>query len=278
VKTRELAQNFLKNQRTARHLVDLADGPDDALFVDLGAGKGAITEAAVALRSRVLAIEKDPRLVRNLKERFGNQPWVEIREGDLLGVSLPTEPFVLVSNPPFNLSTQLVRRWLTAEHFRPGAIIVERAFARRISGQFGTTKLSASLGAYLHIEIPVALHPAEFHPQPRVPTVIMTAARLPDPLIPWEERRAYWLFVNYLFERSHLTVGQSLSPLRIKGLPARLSTLPVRSATVEDVVSLYNCLRNSADRRWYLEVESFDRQLPAERRVNLSGGRSAAPR
>jgi len=266
MKSRELAQNFLRNPRTARRLVELADGPDGALRIDLGAGKGAITKAALTRGDRVLAIEKDDRLVRELTQRLGSNPALEICHGDLLDVQPPPEPYVCVGNPPFNISTQLVRRWMTTEQFISGAIIVEREFGRRIIGHYGTTKLSASLGAFLSMQVVGSLRPTDFQPQPRVHVAIMTAARLERPLVPWRQQRAYWLFVNYLFERSRLTVGASLAELRVPGLARSLADQPLRDASIEDIAWLFHHVRKHNGNRW-ARIESFERRLPSNRRA-----------
>jgi 23S rRNA (adenine-N6)-dimethyltransferase len=266
MRSRELAQNFLRNPRVARRLVDLADGPHGALCVDLGAGKGAITKVALTRGDRVLAIEKDDRLVRELTERFGGDPALQICHGDLLAVQPPPEPYVCVGSPPFNISTELVRRWMTTEHFMSGAIIVEREFGRRITGHYGTTKLSASLGPFLSMQVVGSLRPADFQPQPRVHVAILTAARLTRPLVPWDQRRAYWLFVNYLFERGRLTVGASLAELRIPGLPRSLTDKPVREASIEDAIWLFDHVRNHNGTRWS-RIESFERRLASNRRA-----------
>ena len=271
MRTREFNQNFLKNRRTARLLVRLADGPPGSLHVDLGAGRGVITEAALGLGKRILAIEKDVRFVRELDRRFGADSGVEICRGDLLEMPLPTEPYVCVGNPPFNISTQLARRWMTSPLFISAAVIIEHEFGQRITGHYGTTKLSASLGPFLRMDVPISLHPAEFHPQPRVHVAIMTSVRLEQPLVRWRDRHAYWLFVNYLFERSKPTVGASLSTLRLRGLPTRLEQTPLRDTGIADIVWLFDHVRG--DEQCWTRIESFERTLPPKRRALAPGPR-----
>jgi 23S rRNA (adenine-N6)-dimethyltransferase len=277
MKTLELGQNFLHNPRIARRIVRLAAGSDDALCVDLGAGKGVITEAAAGLGRRVLAIEKDSRLVRHLEGRFKADLRVQVSCADLLTVGLPSEAFICVSNPPFNLSTQLVRRWMTADHFESGAVIVEREFGRRIAGQFGATKLSLSLGAFLDIDVSNLLNSAEFYPRPRVPVAIMTVCRRETSLIPWSQRHEYWLFVNYLFERSRLTVGESLAPLRLGNITLQLSATPLRSLRVTDVVSLFRTVLAPNTEHRLDRIKAFDMALPAKRRALVTETPTPSP-
>lgn len=143
MRSRQLGQNFLRNKRTARRLVHLAGGEPQLLCVDLGAGTGSVTEAALAIRTgSILAVEYDQRLVAQLKARYADEPRVMVRSADLLAAPLPDEPFIIAANPPFNTSTKLVRRWMLAPTFVSGALIVEAPFAGRVSGSYGATKLS----------------------------------------------------------------------------------------------------------------------------------------
>ena len=268
MRSRELGQNFLQNRRTARRVVHLAGEDSDLLCVDLGAGTGAITEAALLRSGPICAIEVDARLAQRLRTRFANEPRVTIIEADLTSAVPPSVPFVVAANPPFNLSTLLVRRWVAALHFQSGALIVERPFAGRVSGGFGATKLSISLGAYVEIAVPFEVRPAEFNPRPRVNAAILTAVRRVDPLVPWQERASFWTLVNYLFERGRHTVGESIERLALSGVPDAIRLLPIREIRVEDVVELHRLVSAAPDRT-RSAIETFEQSLPISRRARL---------
>lgn len=106
------SQHFLAEPGLARDLVrDAGIGSDD-LAVDIGAGAGALT-APLAERAReVLAIELDAGLAAGLRRRFAAVPAVQVLEADVLDVDLPREPFKVVSNLPFHLSTPLLHHLL----------------------------------------------------------------------------------------------------------------------------------------------------------------------
>ena len=79
MRSRQLGQNFLRNKRTARRLVHLAGGEPQLLCVDLGAGTGSVTEAALAIRTgSILAVEYDQRLVAQPKARYADEPRVMV--------------------------------------------------------------------------------------------------------------------------------------------------------------------------------------------------------
>src|ERR1044072_467093 len=79
-----LAQNFLRSPRGVRRLVGMSTiGPCDTVY-EIGPGNGIITAALASVARRVIAIEKDPELVRRLRERFRPLDNVEIIEKDFL--------------------------------------------------------------------------------------------------------------------------------------------------------------------------------------------------
>lgn len=242
-------------------------GPDDGrTCVDLGAGKGTITEAALRRSGPVIAIEIDPRLVARLRDRFGSDPRVSIVEGDLMRVPPPKGPFVVAANPPFNQSTVLVRRWLFLPGFASGALIVERAFARRTSGAFGTTKLSLAIAPYVELRIGMDVRGDEFAPRPRVPVAVLQAERRETPLVPWDERHEFWAFVNYLFERSRLTLGEALDGLSLPAMPVSLRDTEVRDLDVSTAAELHWSLVGRGPRA-VRKVASFNASLPATRQM-----------
>ena len=100
----------------ARFVADAAL-PPGALVLDLGAGLGALTGPLVASGARVLAIEAHPGRARLLRERFGDA--VVVVPVDLADLRLPHRPFHVVANPPFALTSPILRNLL-----QPGSRLV----------------------------------------------------------------------------------------------------------------------------------------------------------
>lgn len=249
------------------------------MCVDLGAGTGSVTEAALAIRTgSILAVEYDQRLVAQLKARYADEPRVMVRSADLLAAPLPDEPFIIAANPPFNTSTKLVRRWMLAPTFVSGALIVEAPFAGRVSGSYGATKLSLSLAPFLQLEIGVAVKSAEFTPAPNVATVILTSSQRPTLDVARGDAPAYWAFVNFLFERGSRTVGEALRPLAKSGFSAPVSGRLVRDVDVGLAIQLFTELVQ-ANEQAARRIRTFEERLPVGRRsrdlfgsVDRSGG------
>jgi 23S rRNA (adenine-N6)-dimethyltransferase len=101
------------------------------LVVDIGAGTGALTAALVAAGARVIAVELHPQRLAVLRQRFASDRVTVVR-ADAADLRLPRRPFRVVANPPFALTSQVLRRLVA-----PGSrlvradVVVQHAAARR---------------------------------------------------------------------------------------------------------------------------------------------------
>jgi 23S rRNA (adenine-N6)-dimethyltransferase len=95
----------------ARRIVAAADVRPGELVLDLGAGSGALTRPLVRAGAEVVAVELHPGRAAQLRERFADAP-VRVVQTDLERVRLPRRPFRVVANPPYAVSTALLKRLL----------------------------------------------------------------------------------------------------------------------------------------------------------------------
>lgn len=105
-------------------------GAGDLVF-DLGAGTGALTLPLIESGAEVVAIELHPERVEDLRMRVAGRATVV--RGDLREFYVPGRPFRVVANPPFALTTHLVRTLLTARGLRSADLVLQRGAARGLS-------------------------------------------------------------------------------------------------------------------------------------------------
>jgi 23S rRNA (adenine-N6)-dimethyltransferase len=112
-----LAESF------ARDLVAGAGIEPGDLVLDVGAGDGAITAPLVAAGASVVAFELHAHRADALRARFAGET-VKVVRADASDLRLPRRPFLVVSNPPFGITTSLLRRLLAPASRLTGADLV----------------------------------------------------------------------------------------------------------------------------------------------------------
>ena len=116
-------------ERWAREIVEGAGIAPGDLVLDIGAGTGGLTTPLVAAGARVVAVELHPVRARVLRRRFADVVVVQTDASDL---RLPRRPFRVVANPPFAVTTALLKRILRSGSALVTAdLVVPRYVARR---------------------------------------------------------------------------------------------------------------------------------------------------
>lgn len=134
------------------------------LVLDLGAGDGALTAPLVQAGARVLAVELHRRRAAALRERFADAD-VSVLEIDLADLRLPTRPFRVVANPPFEGAGSLVRTLATSRSLLGADLVLQRAAARRWAER-GRIKRR-------HLHLGLSLPRTAFDPPPRVDAAVL---------------------------------------------------------------------------------------------------------
>jgi 23S rRNA (adenine-N6)-dimethyltransferase len=158
----------------AERLVTLAAVRPGDCVLDVGAGYGAITGPLVDAGARVIAVESHPRRAQVLRERFGRA--VTVVQVDASDLRLPRRPFHVVANPPFAVTTSLLRRVL-----QPGTrlvtahLVLQEQAARRWASASapGAGRWGRTFDAHLGRSIPRRA----FRPPPSVGARVLVVER-----------------------------------------------------------------------------------------------------
>lgn len=119
----------------ARRLVTDAHISNGDLVLDIGAGSGAITRPLAEAGARVIAFELHPTRVRELRSRFALVDRVKVVQADAGDLRLPRRSFHVVANPPFSITSGLLRRLLSpGSRLATATLVVPEHVARRWSG------------------------------------------------------------------------------------------------------------------------------------------------
>jgi len=138
------------------------------LVLDLGAGEGALTAHLVRAGARVVAVELHPRRVARLRERF---PGITVLHADATGIPLPGRPFRVVANPPYGISSSLLRTLLAqGSRLVAADLVLQRAAVRKYAERrVRGCRLTQGL----------AVPRRAFTPPPRVDSAVLVIRRQP---------------------------------------------------------------------------------------------------
>jgi 16S rRNA (adenine1518-N6/adenine1519-N6)-dimethyltransferase len=211
---RRLGQHFLRARSVSR-LLDLLDPRPDQDFLEIGAGRGALTLPLAARARKIVAIELDAHLAEELRARSPAN--VVVVQGDALrldlGPLLP-EGGRLVGNLPYAISSPLLRRFLDLRKRTPDAhLMLQTEVARRIASPPGTKSygiLSVLYGVHADVDIPIEFGPECFAPPPKVSSALLRVRFLAAPRVPTGPEPAFETLVQRAFAHRRKTLENNL--------------------------------------------------------------------
>ena len=171
---KRFGQHFLSNRSILETMMRAAHVTKRDIVLEVGPGKGALTELLAKCAKKIIAVEKDRDLIPLLKERFAATPNVEIICDDILNLvngnyKLQTINYKLVSNIPYYLTGRLIRFFLESAH-KPSTMVLmlQREVAERIIAKDGKESLlSISVKVYGSPKIIRIVPRGAFNPPPK---------------------------------------------------------------------------------------------------------------
>lgn len=176
---KSLGQNFLRDKNILKKIIEAGEIEKKDTILEIGAGFGNLTEELKKRAKKILAIEKDKRLVKVLKEKFKDSQNIEIIEGDVRDVlELITEKlgdYKIIGNIPYYLTSFLLRKIFELEH-KPKLIVflVQKEVAQRIVAK--PPKMNLLALSVQFFGKPEILHYVSkncFWPKPKVDSAIL---------------------------------------------------------------------------------------------------------
>jgi 23S rRNA (adenine-N6)-dimethyltransferase len=206
----ELSQHFFRDQRMVRRLVESLPITTRTVL-EVGPGTGMLTEALADGGFHVIAIEKDARLFRALRERMLGRTNVEAHHSDFLRAPLPAGEYTVVANLPFNISAAAVRRLTSGPHPpRDAFLVLQREAAQKLAGTPRETLFSLLLRPSFESSITRLFRRIDFDPRPRV-----------RPSMLWIHRREWPLLVGAAATRYSRFVTETFGDARASGAAFR---------------------------------------------------------
>jgi len=145
---KKLGQHFLVDEQVAGRETTYANIGKDDVVLEIGPGKGVLTQLLARDAKKVIAVEIDRFFVEELKNKMPSN--VEVIHADVLKIDFNTLPLFnkIVSNLPFQISSPVTFKLLEYP-FSKAVLIYQKDFADRMIAVPGTKDYSRlSVGVY----------------------------------------------------------------------------------------------------------------------------------
>ena len=225
---KSLGQHWLTDRRYLDRIVAAADTDGIDTVVEVGAGTGLLTGRLAQKAKRLIAVEVDPALAANLREKFAGREGVVVVEADALAAT-PEEvliagggaaPYAVVGNLPYNVGTAIVRRFLQAR-LKPRWMVVmlQAEVGQSVAARPGAMSyLSVQMQLYAGARVLFYVPPRAFKPEPKVRSVVVRLDVGDGPAVEVDDRGAFLALVRAGFAAPRKQLRNSLAVgLRVKG-------------------------------------------------------------
>jgi 23S rRNA (adenine-N6)-dimethyltransferase len=197
-----LAQNFLRSSKLVRLLLDTSSISSSDIVYEIGSGRGIITAELAQNACKVVAIEKDPMLARQLCTRFQGHDNVDIIAGDFLQYHIPHKEYKVFANIPYNITADVTRKILYETPVPSEAyLVMQKEAAQKFSGTTRETRFSILAKPLFEFQIIRELRRTDFEPVPHIDSVLLRIKKRPCPLVQKEDISLYRNFIRYGFGR-----------------------------------------------------------------------------
>jgi 16S rRNA (adenine1518-N6/adenine1519-N6)-dimethyltransferase len=245
VARQRLGQHFLTQGKTLDRIAEAACPSRTPLVIEIGPGKGALTERLIERADRLIAIELDPALAAGLRERF---PKLEVVEADVMETDLNQwGPAVVAGNLPYYISTAIISRALApVSLLARGVFLVQKEVAERITARPGGRDYGyLSVESQFHADVRKLFDvpPGAFRPPPKVDSTVIAYELCPRAAdLGIVDRAAFLRFVRQCFRQKRKTLRNNLAGTRaanaLEGRPE--AALRAEQLSIEQFAELWN--------------------------------------
>lgn len=213
-----LGQNFLIDQNILRIIVDAGELTKDDVVFEIGPGLGVLTAPLLERAGRVIAVEKDSGLHALLRDRYANEPRIELIHADVMDVSLPEllarGITKVVANLPYAVGTRILvdlfeqpngpQRYVVTVQKEVG----DRLAAKPSSDDYGLLALLAQLDH--EVKVHKVVSNGCFFPPPQIKSAIVVIQRLAKPRVDLLDRAKFKSLLKLAFSQRRKQIATIL--------------------------------------------------------------------
>ena len=213
-----LGQHFLKDLNIAQKIADTLSLANYKKVVEIGAGMGVLTQFLLKKDTEVYVVEIDKESVAYLEAHYpelrGKIIADDFLKYDIAGFL--REPFAIIGNFPYNISTQIVFKLLELRDYVPEfSGMFQKEVAERICEREGSKTygiLSVLVQAFYEATYLFTVSEGVFNPPPKVKSGVLRLVRKPNYHLDCDEA-LFFTIVKTAFNQRRKTLRNSLKPL-----------------------------------------------------------------
>ncbi len=230
---KRLGQHFLADRGILDRIADALDPRPGETVIEVGPGRGSLTEVLLARGLQVVAIEKDRALAEQLRFQVSGVrchvvtgdalqlDWHELHSRHLTPDT--RHRIKIVGNIPYNITSPLLEKALTPPLPERVVFLVQLEVARRIAAAAGSKTygaLSIGVQAQCRVEELFTVLPGSFRPPPKVKSALLRLTPLDEPLVRPDEVAPLRAFVTACFSRRRKQLHNAVPGATAAGLTA----------------------------------------------------------
>jgi 16S rRNA (adenine1518-N6/adenine1519-N6)-dimethyltransferase len=204
----KLGQHFLIKGSVLERIAAAACPQHEPLIVEIGPGRGALTERLRKRADRVVAVEIDPYLAEHLRRKF---PAVEVVQADVLATDLAQWGRApIAGNLPYYITSPIIERAVRMDIPR-AVFLIQKEVAQRLTARPGSRDygfLTVHTALFADARLLFEVKPSAFHPPPKVDSAVVLLAphgrSVPEGLVE---------FVGRCFRQKRKTIRNNLAPV-----------------------------------------------------------------
>jgi 16S rRNA (adenine1518-N6/adenine1519-N6)-dimethyltransferase len=220
----------LRDPRIAQTIVEAAELRPTDTALEIGPGKGALTQILIQRVQNLVAVELDRTLGPRLEARYAAVPSFKLVQGDFLKTDLdvlfpnasPDRPIKILGNLPYFITSPIFEKILVWPGWDTGVFLIQREVGDRMRSRAGSRTfgiLSLAVQLFAEVEAITKVGPGAFIPPPRVTSLVIRLRRRKVLPLPEADIPAFFDLAHAAFSHRRKMLANSLS--LFSGLPKK---------------------------------------------------------
>ena len=213
-----LGQHFLTNGSILERIAAAACPSPEELVIEIGPGRGSLTDKLLKRAARVVAVEVDSDLVERLRAKYAGEPRLELVHADVLQTDLGQwGSAAVVGNLPYYITSPILEQVTRLTGWPRAVFLIQKEVAERLVAgpgrrEYGFLTVQTAMAADVTALFDVP--PSAFHPPPKVDSaVVRLTPRNRAAELGIANTREFLRFAGLCFHQKRKTLRNNLAPV-----------------------------------------------------------------